>query len=200
MYLSIRKLSFFLLCGLVMPWITRCVQPEREQKYYAIDSLVLEQVEYLSGNHATLKKQASVNAKQQDTLILQTDSALWAKELGIFSEINLMNRALYQGRYVIHDALQETSSNLLIREFTGAKDFPIRSLKIYYQDTPDKLRKLEAVYADSTALLTSKRFMIMEFTGLNNKNILTSYAITGEQKLFVGDTVRYTVKGTVQLN
>lgn len=74
----------------------------------------------------------------------------------------------------------------------------IRYLKLYYQDTPAKLRKLESLYEMESALLSSKRKLTMEFTDLYNKNILSSYSVEGEQTLVMGDSVHYLIKGKVQ--
>ena len=72
--------------------------------------------------------------------------------------------------------------------------------KIYYQDIPSKLRKIEALYQQDNALLKTRRKLTMEFTDLYDKNILTSYSIDGTQKMFVGDSIRFTINCAVQLN
>lgn len=167
---------------------------------FNIDSLIQEQILYLSNSQTGLRKQAWINNVYQDTTFVPADSAAWAKELDIFSEIGRINKPINQGSYDVTDNLDDPTSNLTLRTLSSNKPLPIVYLKTFYLDTPSKLRKIEALYRQENSLLTSRRILIMEFSDTYNKSILTSYSIEGDQKMFIGDSVRFTINCTVHLN
>jgi hypothetical protein len=72
-------------------------------------------------------------------------------------------------------------------------------LKIFYLDVPSKIRRIEALYQEENSLLKGSRFLVMEFEEINNNLVLTSFSIEGGQKMFLGDSVKFSVKGTVTL-
>lgn len=187
-----------LVIGLVL--LSSCERQQTASLYYNIDSLVNEQILYLTQTKAGLRKQGEINSVAQDTTFVPADSAAWARELDIFTEIGMVNKPINQGAYEVMDGLDDPSSNLTIRSFIANKELSVVYLKLFYLETPDKLRKIEALYQQENTLLKSNRNLVMEFTDMYNKSILTSYSIVGEQKMFVGDTVNFTITGTVHLN
>ncbi|MCU0398582.1 MAG: hypothetical protein MUC73_10810 [Cyclobacteriaceae bacterium] len=199
MFLLKRNIIFIfvlVLAGL----FPSCKQERSVSGYYPVDSLLEEQIQLLTNTPISLQKEAWINSGHQDTLIASLDSATWYNELDMFNEIDWINRPINQGSYTVLDKQKDPYSNLIIREYRANKPMAIRYLKLYYQDTPVKLRKLESLYEMESALLSSKRKLTMEFTDLYNKNILSSYSVEGEQKLVVGDSVHYLIKGKVQFN
>jgi hypothetical protein len=187
-----------LVIGLVL--LSSCERQQTASLYYNIDSLVNEQILYLTQTKAGLRKQGEINSVAQDTTFVPADSAAWARELDIFTEIGMVNKPINQGAYEVMDGLDDPSSNLTIRSFIANKELSVVYLKLFYLETPDKLRKIEALYQQENTLLKSNRNLVMEFTDMYNKSILTSYSIVGGQKMFVGDTVNFTITGTVHLN
>lgn len=179
--------------------ISSCEKPESATVYYNIDSLLQEQILYLNQTGAALHKEAEINGAKQDTTFTPADSAAWANELDLFAEISTMNKPINLGRYDITDGEDDPNSNLTIRTYKANKPLSIVYLKTYYQNTPDKLRKLEAVYHQENTLLKSQRQLVMEFSDIYTKNIMTSYRVAGGQKLLATDTVYFTIKGTVHL-
>lgn len=192
------SLIYFVLLGSL--YLSSCKQEMTSSVYYNIDSLILEQIQFLSTTRAGLRKQAEINQINQDTTFVPRDSMAWANELDIFMEIGIINKPINRGNYDRVDGLSDAVSNLTITTFSANKALPIVYLKTYYQDTPSKLRRVEALYNQENTLLTSSRKLVMEFTDLYNKNILTSYSIEGNQKMFIGDSVRFTINCSVQLN
>jgi hypothetical protein len=180
--------------------LSSCERQQTTNLYYDIDSLVNEQIQYLTEHKAGLRKQGEISSVALDTTFIPEDSAAWARELDIFTEIGMVNKPINQGAYEVIDGLDDPFSNLTIRTYTTNKELSIVHLKLFYLDTPGKLRKIEALYQQENALLKSKRSLMMEFADIYNKSILTSYSIKGEQKMFVGDTVNFTITGTVHLN
>ena len=79
------------------------------------------------------------------------------------------------------------------------KDLPIEYLKIYYQDSPNKIRRIEARYRESSMMYKTSQILVMEFMSVKDTMILTSYAIEGGQKMFMGDSVQYKINTSVTL-
>ena len=199
MYLLKRNL-FFIIVFVLIGVFPSCKQEHHITSYYQVDSLLRDQIQLLTNTPLYLQKEAWVNSAHQDTLMASLDSATWSNELEMFTEIDWINRPINQGGYTILDEQNDPYSNLIIREYRANKPMAIRYLKLYYQDTPNKLRKLESLYEMESALLSIKRKLTMEFTDLYNKNILSSYSVEGEQKLVMSDSVHYLIKGKVQFN
>ncbi len=181
--------------------LNACNQTKEEKAYYLnIDSLIQHQIEYLIKERASVSKMAVMNGLRQDSVFTPTDSAAWARELDIFKEIGSINKPINRGNYEVTDGLPDDASNLTVRQLTAISELPIAYVKTFYQDVPAKLRKIEALYYQENSLLRSKRILTMEFTDLYNKNILTSYSVEGGQKMFVGDSVHFTIKGSIRFN
>ncbi len=191
-----RSNILVIACALLL---VSCQKKEQAEALYNVDSLLNGQVQALMEFNASLHKQASINEMVQDTTFQPTDTLSWHNELTIFNEIDLINKSINKENYLITDGIPDEASNLLIREYKSTKEIPLVFLKLYYLDTPDKLRKLEAEYHQQNALLASRRIMLMEFSDVYNKNILTSYRIEGTQKIVLGDTVYFTKSGTIKL-
>jgi hypothetical protein len=72
-------------------------------------------------------------------------------------------------------------------------------LKVFYLDSPSKIKRIEALYREETSLLKGSRLVIMEFQEIEGQTVLVSYSIEGGQKMFLGDSVQFSVKGTVTI-
>jgi hypothetical protein len=181
--------------------LASCSAGERSTaNFYPVDSLITEQVKYLSEVQATLTKHGEIDGVQDDTTFVPVDATAWLDELDIFMMLEAINKPINRNNYRIEDGLDDPRSNLTIKSITSKTDLPIAYLKIFYQDTPSKLRKIEAVYREENALMKGSRRLIMEFLEFNNKNILISYSIEGGQKMFLGDSVEFLVMGTITIN
>jgi hypothetical protein len=180
--------------------LTSCERPATQSLYYNIDSLLQEQASFLAGAQAILHKQAKMNSLLHDSVFAPFDSVGWTKELDIFTEIGIINKPINRGGYSVTDGLPDETSNLTIREYTATKPMPLHYLKTYYLNHPSNLRKIEAYYEQENVLMKSRRKLVMEFTDVYQKNILSAYTIEGSQKMFVGDSVQFTISATVHLN
>jgi hypothetical protein len=105
------------------------------------------------------------------------------------------NKVYYQA-----DDLSDIRSNLNVKAFSTKEDLPIRYLSVYYHDDISKLRKLEAEFNELNSLYKSSRMLVMEFQQMGNNVVLTSYEIVGGQKMFLGDSVQYNIKGTLSIS
>jgi hypothetical protein len=175
-----------------------CAKPKTGQPLYAIDSLVAAQVAHLNEVKANLQKEAILDGQKNDITLSPYDSTMWNKELDIFRQLEAINKPVSRGSYLVDDGLYDPGSNLTVKAFTSLEDLPVRSLRIFYQDKIQKPRKIEAILNETTTLYGSSRFMTMEFQQLNNKSVLISYSILGGQKIIMGDSVAFSIKGRIQ--
>ncbi len=179
--------------------LSSCERPVSQHYYYNVDSLLFEQITLLADSEAILRKHGEMNSVEHDSTYTPIDSAGWAKELDIFAEIGIINKPINRGSYTVTDGQPDDSSNLTIREYTANKPLPLRYLKTYYHEHPSRLRKIEAFYVHENVLLKSRRKMVLEFTDVYQKNVLSAYAIEGAQKMLAGDSVHFVITASVLL-
>lgn len=169
------------------------------KRYYTLDSLLKEQVQYLTQSHATLEKKAFLDGKTGVSSFIPQDTTRWKHELDVFAELNDINKPANVGKYHTKRDVKDPNSNLLIYQMESTETLPVVFLKVYYLDNLSNIRKIEGLYREESSLLKSSRHLSMEFQNINNKIVLTSYSITGGQKMLLGDTVQFSVTGMVTL-
>lgn len=185
---------------LVMVTLLSCGPKRSDTKYYyAIDSVLNEQIHHLAQSGATLAKKASIDGKEEQTTFVPKDTARWKYELDVFAELNDINKPANVGKYRTLPHVQDVNSNLLIYTLESTEQLPVVFLKVYYLDTLTNIRKIEGLYREESSLLKSTRQLLMEFHNINNKIVLTSYSLTGGQKMLFGDSVQFSVTGTITL-
>ncbi len=167
--------------------------------YYNIDSLVKAQVQYLPSVSAELTKTSMLGEKSDVSIIVPIDTLLWSTELDIFRELEDINKPINRGSYVVDHGLKDPQSNLNIKSFKGVNKQTVQFLKLYYHNTLPNLRKIEARYHEENSLYNSARILTMQFSPINNKMILTSYTIKGGQKMFMGDSVQFSIEGKIRI-
>lgn len=167
--------------------------------YYALDSLLNGQVQYLAHSRATLSKKAAIDGREESTSFVPKDTTRWKYELDVFAQLNDMNKPANAGKYRTEKGVKDPNSNLLIYTIESTEKLPVIFLKVYYLDTLSKIRRIEGLYREESSLLKSSRQLSMEFQNIHNKIVLTSYSITGGQKMLLGDTVQFSVNGMVTL-
>jgi hypothetical protein len=179
--------------------LSSCLTGKEESSFYAIDSLVTRQLTELTELKARLDKTAVVQGKVDSVSYTPRDTTAWRKELDIFRQLDIINKPVNHGSYLIDDNQLDPGSNLTVKAFTSAEELPVRYLKIYYQKSVSKPRKIEALYNEENALYKSSRILSLEFTQINNKTVLTSYSIDGGQKMIMGDSVTFLIKGNITI-
>lgn len=165
---------------------------------YNIDSVISTQIGYLVEHQASIKKKAVLNGVETITNGTPEDSTSWQKELSIFLELDVVNKPINKGEYEVKQHA-DSKSNLKVKSFTTTEDLPVRFLRIYYRKSLSDLRKIEAQYREANSLYSSTRLLTMEFENFRNRAILSSYRIDGGQKMFLDDSVRYTIAATIDL-
>lgn len=172
---------------------------------YNADSLITTQVAYLSEHKARLHKVTKLDEKDSEAATVPNGVHGWENELDIFRQLESVNKPVNRGLYTVEKS-SDAKSNLEVKIFRGQPEpgqekveLPVKYLKIFYQNTPDNIRKIEAQYDESNTLYTGSRFLKMEFQQVYNKTVLTSYSITGGQKMFMGDSVSYNISAFVTI-
>ena len=172
---------------------------------FNVDSLIRAQVQYLSDQHAKLSKTTSLGDSSSSISITPKDTIAWKNELEIFSVLHWINKPINRNSYSIENQA-DTKSNLWVRSFSikkdlpeDQKDLPIEYLKIYYHNSLNKIRRIEGQYKELGFMNRTAQTLIMEFQPVNDSMILTSYSITGGQKMFIGDSVQYKINTSVTL-
>jgi len=171
-------------------------QNQTTASLYDIDSILQYQVRHFINQGAEIRKKAVLNGVEKMTVILPEDSVDWEEELAIFLELDIINRPINRNLYKVED-LSDTESNLRIKSFTATEELPVRYLKVYYFKTMDRVRKIEAEYNARNSLYQSTRFLTLEFEEVGGKSQLTSFAVDGGQKMFLDDSVQYTIDAAI---
>ena len=177
-----------------------CGKEPETKSLYNIDSLVNAQVSFLQSRDARLHKIAFISGQRDERFFSPSDSAAWSMELDIFRKLDLINKPVNQGSYIVDDGLYDPSSNLTVKAISAVENLPVKYVRIFYQEHLHKPRKIEALYDDQNALYKSGRVLTMGFQQINNKCVLTSYSVKGGQKMFIGDSVAFLVEGKIMID
>lgn len=210
-FLTQRSVSRFALLhrsalvGVCMMMFACGDKPGNKTLFYPLDSLVTDQIRYLAKAKATIKKTAEVGGKKDVSTYTPQDTLGWIKELGVFRELAAINKPINHNAYLVDDGLTDIRSNLSVKAFTAKKEaleeqkLPVKYLRVFYHESPDNLRRIEAEFTEETSLYKNTRHLSMEFQEVHNKIVVTSYSIVGGQKMYLGDSVQYAVDGIITL-
>jgi hypothetical protein len=179
-------------------FLSCATEKQNEVTLYNVDSLFKTQINYLLRHEAVIDKKAILDGVERTTSINPKDSLSWNEELTIFFELDVVNKPIHMTKYKV-EQYADSRSNLSVKSFSTTEDLPVKFLKIYYEKSMSQLRKIEAQYNESNSLYASKRFLTLEFENIYNKTILTSYSIAGGQKMFLDDSVQYTIDANIVL-
>lgn len=183
--------------------VLSCESEKPRASFYPVDSLVSQQAYYLTDINAALSKEALLGGRTDTITYTPGDTLEWKKELEVFSKLNEINKPVNKGRYEVSDGLLDPRSNLTVKAFTSKEPLPneeplpVVYLKVYYQGSIKKPRKIEALYDEKTLLYKSARLLAMHFQEIENETVLTSYSVKGGQKMILGDSVVFYISGKI---
>jgi hypothetical protein len=190
----------FVLFIFTLLFMMACDKNEPEARLYPIDSLVTAQISSLTELKAVLHKQALMGTKSDSIIYTPKDIAEWVSELDIFRQLEVINKPVSRASYLVDDSLYDPGSNLTVKAFTSTTNLPVRHMRVYYDRSVWQPRKIEAHYDEENSLYQSSRLLSLEFQQINNKTVLTSYSIRGGQKMILGDSVAFTVRGKILID
>ena len=148
--------------------------------------MVAAQITLLKSNQNILKKTVQIG-KNIETQSLSAQTIDWESELKIFTLLEL-NKSKFVGSL-------DTKTDLKSISYHPKKNaiMPIKFLKI--TKAKGELESVNGYYLDNNAAMiyTSQRNLKMNF----NKGLLTSFEISGSQKVLFTDTTQFMISGTI---
>jgi hypothetical protein len=174
---------FFLLIPIAIACTPVGQQPSRMQ--FNCDSLINRQVTLLSNQPASVKKFTRVSGSEADTQV-RSNQVNWSVELAPFRVISRINNPIYQANYKVTVA-PDPKSNLTIKSWTAINSAPVLSLKVYYLNGSEQIKRIEAVMAESNFVFTSRQTLQLDFNLLGENPRLEHYQISGSQKFLLGN-------------
>ena len=197
---TLRNLILW-ISGCAVASMFSCAQQNNERaNYFPVDSLLKAQMRILIDAKAKIRKTASLGEVTETNTYSPGDSiANWEKELSILKEMNAINKPTSKGLYLVDKALTDPRSNLKVNVFTAIENLPVQSMRIYYQNEPSNIRKIEAVLTEENTLYTSTKNLSLEFQDINERIVLTGYSVAGMQKMYLKDSVQYNIAVAITL-
>lgn len=183
--------------SLLVTTLSGCDSKKRPAAFYPVDSVVTAQIHHLTSIHAGVLKEALLRGQKDTATYAPKDTTDWINELDVFRRIDMINKPVNKGSYRVDDGLVDPQSNLTVKSFKSMKELPVVYLKIYYQGSIQKPRKIEALYEEENLLFGSSRVLSMDFQQIEGKTVLTEYEIRGGEKMVFGDTVEYYIRGKI---
>ncbi len=158
----------------------------KKEKYFSIDSLITAQISLLELNQNLLTKTIQID-ENIETQLLSAQDIDWQNELKIFSLLEL-NKSIFIGSL---DKKTEQKSTFYLPKKN--MKFPFKCLKITKSE--GKLKSVNGYYLDDKAnvIYTSEKSFKMNF----NEGLLTTFEISGSQKMIFTDDTKFKIKGTI---
>ncbi len=172
------------------------LKPKEVDLYFDIKSLLVEQAELLEVDKVELQKFAVVNSDTSTSTFIP-DSLGWADEFQIIMDADI-NKPALRGQYSVSE-IDDENSNLKIQVYKANKnELPIQSLKIYYLDNIEKLKRIEILQMESNSIFESTKNIILNIDEIKSQNRITDYTITGFQKMLLQDQVDFNITCSVK--
>lgn len=180
-------------------FLSMCTPPVKKgHGIFSVDSLLHAQASQLTNMRASIDKEVVLGTNKEEVSLTPADTVGWLKELEVFSVMESINKPINRERYKTTETT-DTRSNLRIRAIETTDELPVLYVRLFYQGKPANIRKIEASYSETNGLYQTSRLLSMEFDNMNGLPVITSYSISGGQKMFMDDTVRYDIKGRVRI-
>lgn len=196
-YWKTNQVLYYVIITVLISSLSACNNERQPASLFPIDSLITSHIYQLSGMKAGLFKEAMLGGQTDTITYFPKDTVAWVKELDVFRELEVINKPVNKGSYLIDNGLLDPGSNLTVKAFTSLRKLPVVYLKIYHQGNIYKPRKIEALYDEGNFLYRSARQLAMHFEQVGNKTVLTSYTVRGGQKMIFADSVTYFIKGQI---
>ena len=174
-------LVFFLL--LVHLGCTTKPQKAAGSKWFDVPKFVNGLVVNMDDKNPKVTKTFILNNTSETKQYAYADSSFWAKELTKLSELDL-NKPQFRDEITLNARIKDNNSNLLIDEYllTGKKDTPFKKLSIYYLKYPLDVRQVYVELKSDNLIAHSETKISLWLNRYNDKLLIDSLQITGEDK------------------
>ncbi|MFP4089425.1 MAG: hypothetical protein ACLFUB_05235 [Cyclobacteriaceae bacterium] len=190
------KLSF---CSLVFLFACQPAEEDLETSldthpYYDLQGLISRQIALLDSLSPEVAISARIGAREEQTKV-RKDSAAWAETLQLYADADLNNPVL-RGMYQEKDSsLNDSPWQARIYRAHEPEEVDIPYLKVYYEDSPENVRYVEALFREENPLYSTRRLMSLQFSEENGSPRLTGFKTLGRQKMIFRDSVTYVTTG-----
>jgi hypothetical protein len=181
----------FLLLTVIWACEPRDMAIEDHAVFFDINGLIEEQILLLDSLNPLLHKIAFLDG-ETDTAIFRPDSAGWARELDIFKELDL-NRPVLRDKYSqLREPDSQTGKEVITYIPIEPVNSGVRHLQISFAE--GNITRLVGEYQEKSMLYDASRKLSIEFDPRRNGSRITTYSITGSQKIILQDTVFYQLR------
>ena len=176
--------------------LTACsISPENQKKrakidkYFDLAGLMQQQIHHLSTASPTIHKKAMIDGQEE---AIELDSVNWKKELGIFTKADI-NKPRLLSQYLT-STYTDTGGNR-VTQYKNVEEHVsgVIRMKIVEEPTTGKLLSIFIESGEYNTLFTAEVEMQMNFEEKTDTAQLTSYSISGYEKVVLRDTMRYAI-------
>ena len=189
------------ICGLLfLCFLTACsISPGNQKEgakidiYFDLAGLMQQQIDHLSSTSPKVRKNTIVDGQEEER---EFDSLNWQKELNIFAKADINKPRLlsqYQTTTYTDNAGNKVTQHQNIEENVSGV------IKMEIVENPATRKVLDFCFFPSfNTLFTSEVELEMNFNENKGEPKLTSYSITGFEKVILRDTMRYSIQAKVE--
>jgi len=156
--------------------------------------LIDEQVKRLDSITPSFFKKATIDSKEEIQDLVPTDSS-WAKEMMIFKSTDINKPTLVESYFTQEDKVADNKKITYISK--RPKYTEVDSLSIIFFNNTSIPLKINACLVDHNVLYTSEKFIELTFKQLNGINLISSFKISGWQKMIMQDSTTYYVDAKI---
>lgn len=167
-----------------------------DKPYFDFDSLVHAQISTLKTIKLEIVKRTTLDGVQ-DSVVIKPDTSEWKHELEVFQQLDVINKPMYKGEYVITEG-KDVHSNLTLltyRKKESAIPSPVAEVRIYFLENIQKLRKIESSFTEKNLMYGTSRTLVLEFEDNQLVPVLSHFRVKGVQKMILSDSVKLSIEG-----
>ena len=158
--------------------------------YFDLAGLMQQQVAYLSETNPKINKNAIIDGQQE---ALEQDSVNWEKELNIFAKADI-NKPRLLSQYRTNTYTDDAGHRVTQYQNVDKHVSGVIKMEIVEDPSSNKLLNIFIESGEYNTLFTSEVELEMRFEEKKNEPRLTSYSISGFEKVILRDTMRYLVR------
>ena len=186
----VKKLVFAFLAAFVLFGCDEGKTDEKNEKnYYDLRGFVENQIVYLKEKKPKIIKTAKLDGETQTVESAEID---WDKELGLFLQADI-NKPSYAQSY---DVVRKDSATIEYRLKQNA-DLPVRYLKIVVDTLIKSPVRVTAVIQSQNRIYQSEKNIELTCSRKGNLPQISSYSVTGYQKLIFMDPKSFSVSSKI---